>query len=63
MSESIRVVTVSSSGNSTSENTTVVQQTSVRVCAVVLNGTIDTGTNALVRFNTHSDTATCMISG
>ena len=58
VSETTRVVTVSSSGNTTGENTTVVQQTSVRVCAVILNGTIKTGANVLVKFSTQSGSAT-----
>ena len=58
VSEAIRVVNVSGSGNRTGGNITVVQQTSVRVCAVVLNGTIENGTNVRVRFTTQSGTAT-----
>ena len=57
VSEAIRVVNASGSGNTTGEDTTVVQQTSVRVCAVVLNGTIENGTSARVRFTTESGTA------
>ena len=53
-----RVVNASDSGNTTSKNTTVVQQTSVRVCAVVFDGTVESGTNVLVRMNTQSGTAT-----
>ena len=58
VTESIRLVNVSSSDN-TSE-VTVVQQTSVEVCAVVLNGTIqeNSSANAFVRFSTQSFTAT-----
>ena len=57
VTEAIRV-NVSSSGN-TSE-VTVVQQTSVEVCAVVLNGTIQEKANALalVTFSTQNGTAT-----
>ena len=59
VSESIRMVDVSGSGNTTGENTTVVQQTSVRVCAVVIEGTIeDADTSVRVRFTTRSGTAT-----
>ena len=58
VSEAIRAVNVSGSGNTTGGNTTVVQQTSVRVCAVVLNGTIENGTSAHVRFTTQNGTAT-----
>ena len=58
VSETTHVENVSSSGNTTGENTTVVQQTSVRVCAVVFDGTIEAGTNVLVRFSTQSGNAT-----
>ena len=57
VSETIRAVNVSSSGNRTGANTTVIQQTSVRVCAVVFEGTIAPGANALVRFLTQSGSA------
>ena len=57
VSETIRVVNVSGSGNMTGKNTTVVHRSSVTVCAVVLNGTIENGTNALVSFSTQSGTA------
>ena len=63
VSEAIRVVNVSGSGNTTGEDTTVLQQTSVRVCAVVLNGTIENGTSVRVRFTTESGTATGSESG
>ena len=58
VTEAIHVVNVSS-GDNTSE-VTVVQQTSVEVCAVVLNGTIqeNSNANAVVRFSTQSYTAT-----
>lgn len=53
VSETIRVVNVS--GN---DNTSVIQRASVRVCAVVFEGTIARGSNALVSFTTRGDSAT-----
>ena len=42
--------------NTTGEN--IVQQTSVRVCAVIFEGIRETHANAVVRFSTRSGTAT-----
>ena len=56
MSETIRVVNVSGNGN-----TTVIQQTSVRVCAVVFEGTIAPGANARVSFRTRGGSATSFV--